>query len=723
MGVCPRIVGKKMKKEAYQNKIEKIISEMTVEEKVAQMQQLSESVTPAEVFQGFKKSGTIGSYLHVLGNETGEYLQYAESSRLQIPPIFGIDAIHGHALLKQATVFPSQLAMACSWDTEMVQRVGEITADEVAADGLNWVFSPVLCLGRDLRWGRINETFGEDAELASRMGAAIITGYQKSGRIAACAKHYLAYGEATGGRDSYDSEITERKAREVFLKPFQTAVEAGCLTFMTAYGSIDGESLTVSHRYLTEILKDEMGFDGFVVTDWQNFRSLVNGQNVFESMDEACVEGVLAGNDMSMNSYEFYDALISAVKEGRVEESVLDNSVRRILSVKARLGLLDEEKKAPLSRDIIGCEEHHAFNYQVALKSCVLLKNNGVLPLKEVKKLAVIGPNADDMRAQYGDWTYFSHPGPKDWETAKESSYTMLKGFQAVYADTEVAYSKGCSIANDEGEEIGDLWMEEALALAKSSDAAVVVIGDDLSQNGEWKDRANLVLSGRQIELVRRVKALGKPVIVVLVNGKPLILNEVSQYADAIVETFNSGDEGGMAVAKLVKGEENFSGKLPISFPYDSATLPCYYNQYDYWHGSKYIDVPEGAAYPFGFGLSYASFAYGELSVDKLRVKRGEKIQLSFTLRNEGDMDGEETVQLYFKDKVCKILTPVRSLLDFKKVAIPAKEEKLVTMVVDTEKLGYFDRNCQYNVDAGEFVLYVSGNGKDFKEITIAIEN
>lgn len=271
-----------------------------------------------------------------MGEETGEYLESAEDSRLKIPPIFGIDAIHGHALLKGATVFPSQLAMACSWNEGLVEKVGEITAKEVAADGLNWVFSPVLCLGRDLRWGRIDETFGEDVELSSRLGSAIIKGYQKDGQVAACAKHYLGYGEATGGRDSYDTEITERKAREIFLKPFKAAVDAGCMTFMTAYGSIDGTPLTIHRRYLTEILKEEYGLDGFVVTDWENFRSLVNGQKAFESMDEACVEGVKAGNDMSMNSYEFYSALVNAVKEGRIEESVIDDAVRRILRVKAR---------------------------------------------------------------------------------------------------------------------------------------------------------------------------------------------------------------------------------------------------------------------------------------------------------------------------------------------------------------------------------------------------
>ena len=708
-------------KKDYDEKVETLLSKMTLEEKVAQMQQLSANATPADVFEKFKSAGKLGSYLHVLGEETGAFLDAAAQTEHKIPPIFGIDAIHGHSLLKQATIFPSQLALACAWDDAMVEKVGEVTADEVAADGLNWVFSPVLCLGRDLRWGRVDETFGEDAELASRLGAAIIKGYQKNGKVAACAKHYLGYGEATGGRDSYDTEITERKAREVFLKPFKAAVDVGCMTFMTAYGSIDGEPLTTSRRYLTEILKDEFGFDGFVVTDWENFRSLVKGQKAFESMDEACVEGIVAGNDMSMNSYEFYGALVKAVQDGRVSMDVIDNAVRRILTVKARLGLLDDKKTDALSRDIIGCDEHQGFNYRVAVNSAVLMKNDGVLPLKNAKKIAVLGPNADDMRAQYGDWTYFSHPGPKPWETAKDCSYTVLKGIKEAYKDSEIVYAKGCSVEGKEDIETSDEMMEAALSAAANSDVAIIVVGDVLAQNGEWHDRADLTLSGRQNELIRRVKELGKSVIVVRVNGKPLILNEVEKYADAIVETFNGGDMGGIAVANLIKGIENFSGKLPISFPYHSATAPCYYNQYGYWHGGKYIDVPAGSPYPFGFGLSYSEFRYGESVLDKTTLKRGETVTLSVDVENVGGVDGEETVQLYFKDKICKILTPVRTLLDFKKTRISAGERCKVTFTVDVEKLGYYDRNCNYCVDAGEFALYVSGDGKNFKQIDLTV--
>ena len=694
------------------NDIEKILSSMTLEEKVAQMQQLSANATPTDHFAHFKKSGTIGSFLHVLGSETKEYLDAAAASDKKIPPIFGIDAIHGHALLKEATIFPSQLAMACSFDEEMLETVGQITAREVAADGLSWVFSPVLCLGRDLRWGRIDETFGEDATLAARLGAAIIKGYQKDNLVAACAKHYLAYGEATGGRDSYDSLITERKAREVFLKPFEYAVDAGCMTIMTAYGSIDGTPLTTSKKWLTSILKDELGFDGFVVTDWENVRSLVSGQCVAETIEEGSVAAVLAGNDMSMNTYEFYDAIIGAVKSGKLSETVIDEAVRRILTVKSRLGLLDGERKIP-DKSVIGSKEHQDYNYQVALKSCVLLKNNGVLPIKAKKTIAVIGPNADDVRAQYGDWTYFSHPEPKPEETPKEEVYTLLRGIREGF-DGRVLYAKGATVlGKDEDERLA----KEALEICQDADVVVAVIGDNLQQNGEWRDRVHLEITGRQIELLKRVKELEKEIVVVLVNGKPLLLNEVEKYASAIVETFNGGDMCGKAVVDLLLGRENFSGKLPISFPSDSASLPCYYNQYSYWHGNKYIDAPAFSNYPFGFGLSYSSFRYSKLEIENAETSKNGTFTLSFELTNDSDVDGVEVVQLYYKDVICKQLTPIRTLLDFKRVEVKAHMTKKVEFTVQTKDLGYYDSDCKYCVDEGEFVFSVSGNGKEFQEI------
>jgi beta-glucosidase len=381
-----------------ENKITHMLTEMTVEEKIGQMQQISLESWRPEVFERFRKLGG-GSFLHVLGDEADEIRAQAAETRMQIPPVFGIDAIHGHSLLNGAVIFPSQLAVACSWNPALIKEMGKVTAREVNADGLDWVFSPVLCIGRDTRWGRVDETFGEDSYLVGELGAAIVEGYEEDGLVAACVKHYLGYGEATGGRDSYDTEVSMRKIREVFLPPFKRAVEAGASTVMTAYGSISGTPLTVHRKLLREVLKEELGFEGFVVTDWYNVGSLRTKQMAVESYGDGVRLAIEAGNDMSMNSYQFYDSAIRQVKEGKISMDYIDDAVRRILRVKFALGLFDENKKR-MPRSVIGSPEHIEVNRKLTRESLVLLENNGILPLKEApKRIAVIGPNADDIRA------------------------------------------------------------------------------------------------------------------------------------------------------------------------------------------------------------------------------------------------------------------------------------------------------------------------------------
>ena len=381
-------------------KITEMLSEMTVEEKVAQMQQVSYESFRPEVFDRFRELGG-GSFLHVLGKDADAIRAQAAKTRMKIPPIFGIDAIHGHSLLNGAVIFPSQLACACSWNPELIEAMGQVAAREVNADGLDWVFSPVLCIGRDTRWGRVDETFGEDPYLVGVLGAAIVRGYEKDGLVAACVKHYLGYGEATGGRDSYDTEVSMRKVREVFLPPFRKAVEAGASTVMTAYGSISGIPLTVHRKLLREILKEEIGFEGFVVTDWYNVGSLRTQQKAVESYHEGVRLAIEAGNDMSMNSYQFYDSAIAQAKSGKLSMEYIDDAVRRILRVKFALGLFDENKQR-LPREVIGSSAHIEVNRKLTRESMVLLENNGILPLKQTpKRIAVIGPNADDIRAHY----------------------------------------------------------------------------------------------------------------------------------------------------------------------------------------------------------------------------------------------------------------------------------------------------------------------------------
>ena len=701
-----------------ENKITEMLSEMTVEEKIGQMQQISYESFRPEVFARFRELGA-GSFLHVLGEEANEIRAEAAKTRMKIPPIFGIDAIHGHSLCNGAVIFPSQLAVACAWNPNLVEEMGQVTAREVNADGLDWVFSPVLCLGRDLRWGRVNETFGEDPYLAGILGAAITKGYEKDGLVAACLKHYIGYGEATGGRDSYDTEVSMRKVREVFLPPFRKAIEAGASTVMTAYGSISGVPMTVHRKLLRNILKEELGFEGFVVTDWYNIGSLRTKQKAAESYHEGVRRAVEAGNDMSMNSYQFYDSAIAQAKSGKLSMRFVDEAVRRILRVKFSLGLFDPDKKR-LPREVIGSFEHIEVNRKLTRESLVLLENDGILPLKtKPKKIAVIGPNADDIRAQYGDWTFFSHPGesPDDCKPLSDY-YTVLRGMKTIFSDSEVVYAKGCHLMD----ETDDAMLEEAISLAESSDVVIAVIGDCLKQNGEGRDRANLELSGRQNELMRLLKQTGKPVITVLVNGKPLCIEEAVKNSNAVIEVFNGGDLGGLCVAELIAGQFNPSGKLPISFPRSSAQIPCYYNQYDGWHGGKYMDVEEGSLYDFGYGLSFTTFAYSHLALSSNTAKAGDVLTVSVDITNTGDTDGYEIAELYYNDRFSSVLTPKRQLCGFAKVWIHAGETVHVEIPLAVNDLSLVDAEEQTVLEAGVFDIMVGGNLSSLQTTELIIE-
>ena len=695
-----------------------MLSEMTVEEKVGQMQQVSRESFRPEVFERFCELGG-GSFLHVLGENAGGIRDQAAKTRMKIPPIFGIDAIHGHSLLNGAVIFPSQLAAACSWNPELIEEMGQVTAREVNANGLDWVFSPVLCIGRDTRWGRVDETFGEDPYLVGELGAAIVRGYEKDGLVAACLKHYLGYGEATGGRDSYDTEVSMRKIREVFLPPFKKAIEAGASTVMTAYGSISGVPLTVHRTLLREVLKEEIGFQGFVVTDWYNVGSLRTKQRAVESYHEGVRRSVEAGNDMSMNSYQFYDSAIAQAKSGKLSMDYIDDAVRRILRVKFSLGLFDENRER-LPKEVIASAEHIEVNRKLTRESLVLLENNGVLPLKQTpRRIAVIGPNADDIRAQYGDWTFFSHPdaAPADCKPLGDY-YTLLRGVRTVFDQSEVVYAKGCDIM----EHSDDAMMEEAVALAEMSDIVIVAIGDCLKQNGESRDRANLELSGRQNELVRRLKAIGKPIITVLVNGKPLCIAEAAKNSDAVVEMFNGGDLGGLCAAELIAGKWNPSGKLPISFPRSSAQIPCYYNTYPGWHGEKYMDVEEGSLYDFGYGLSFTSYAYSDVALSSSTAKAGDVITVSVDITNTGDMDGFETVEMYYNDRFSSVLTPERQLCGFKKVFIKSGETVRVELPLAVNDLSLIDPEGHSVLESGVFDIMVGGNLKSLQSAELTIE-
>ena len=694
--------------EAVEKRVDDLLSRMSLPEKVAQMVQIPYStVSKKEAIEWAKKGA--GSFLHVLGDDARELQSIALGTRLGIPVLFGIDAIHGHGLNENATIFPSQLAAACSWNRELVEAMGRATAQEVATDGLHWTFSPVLCLGRDIRWGRVDETFGEDPYLTGELGASIIKGYQGDSldsdeSILACAKHYIGYGEAVGGRDSCDTEMTFRKMREVFLPPFEKAVKAGCATVMTAYGSIDGTPLTVNKKALRDILKGELGFDGFVVTDWDNVNSLVTNQHVATDNEEASRMAAIAGNDMIMTSSEFYSSTLKLVEDGRLDEKIVDGAVRNILKIKFRMGLFEKPEKKG-KPGCIGCAEHLELCKQLSRESVVLLKNNGVLPLeKTIGSIAVIGPNADDIRAQYGDWTYFSHPDPNPDHKPMKPYYTVLDGMRELAKENNVAveYCRGCGILDGDKDDL-----DGAACTAQKCDAVVLVLGDMIDQTGEGKDRADLALSGKQTALFERLRSLNKPLITVLVSSKPLCMDMIAKETDALIAAFNGGMFGGLAVAEAILGKLNPSGRLPISFPRHSGQLPVYYNSLAGWHGGRYMDLPATPLYAFGEGMSYTSFRYSNLQLDE------KSLTVSVDVTNIGKRDGLETVQIYYRDCVSSVMTPNKQLIGFKKIFLRAKETKSVSFTFERKDFSLVTPDERRVTEPGEFILMAGSSSKD----------
>ncbi len=722
-----------------------LMNAMTTEEKVAQMVQISYSIVTPDAADDWARRGA-GSFLHVLGDNSRRLQRLATGNRLGIPVIFGIDAIHGHAIHNGATVFPTQLALASSWDPSLAESMGRVTAREVAAEGLHWTFSPVFCLGRDLRWGRIDETFGEDPYLSGQMGAGMIRGYQgtdlaAADSIIACAKHYIAYGESTGGRDSYDAPVSMRSLRSTFLPPFAEAVKAGCLTFMAGYNPVDGVPCSASKKILRTILKDELGFSGFVVTDWSNVGNLHVRQKLAGNLDEASRIALEAGNDMIMTTPEFYDATVSLLSGGKVDPSLVDEAVTRILSAKFRIGLFDtpekvktltlaEDPSARASDAVFNCPDHQAANLEAARKSAVLLKNESVrgipaLPIdtadkrRKIRTIAVIGPNADSVRAQFGDWTFFTHPTPHLDSVPAFRVTTMLDGIraEAEKRGMSVLFDKGCDIFDPENHSI-----PKACRLASKADIVIVAVGDTLIQTGEAHDRANLALSGAQDRLVL---ALGKicdkkriPLVAILVNGKPLEFATVADASDAILETFNSGTLGGQAAAEILFGAVNPQGRLPISFPRTTGQLPVYYNQIPGWHEGRYFDCEGTPLFAFGEGLSYTSFRYEAVTLSRDTARAGDTITVDVTITNTGSREGTETVQVYAADRLASVVTPVRELRAFRKATIAAGQTVTVSVPLEVDSLSLVTADEKRVLESGEFEIQAGHDSRQASLIT-----
>lgn len=702
-----------------EKRTEDLLARMTLEEKVGQMCQIDGHDKP----EFWLNERHVGSFLHVVGEEAARLQKLASETRLGIPLIFGIDAVHGHAFCSGATVFPMPLGMASSWNPELVRKVGSITAKEVALNGLHWTFSPVICLGRDMRWGRVDETFGEDPYLAGQMAAAMVKGYQGDDlsdkySILACAKHFAAYGETQGGRDSSECDVSERKLRTVFLPPFKAAADAGCATFMAAYQSIDGVPCSANRHLLTDILREEWGFEGVVITDWDNLGYMHRLQKVALSMEDSARKAITAGNHMVMSTPEFYECAVKLVKEGIVEEKYIDEACRRVLMLKFRLGLFDEKRFPDFNKSkiYIGCDEHKKVAYQSALESIVLLKNeNNVLPItNRVKKIAVIGPNADDVQAQLGDWSF----GPRYYPEKPTIEYndydsepivTIIEGIRRrAGADFEVYYEKGCDMLDPDNKDIS-----AAVKIAEKSDVVIVVAGDTVILNGETRDRTLLDLTGAQQELLEAIKKTGKPMAVVLVNGKPLTIPWIKENADAVLETWNPGMEGGNAVASVLFGDFNPCGKLTVTFPYNVGQQPVYYNQYTGWHGGRYIDVDPEPLYSFGYGLSYTEFEYSGLSLSSGELKADDELTVSVNVKNTGKFSGTEVVQVYVNDIYSSVTTPIKELKGFTRVHLAPGESKIAEIKIPVSTLALVNRECRLVVEPGEFEIMVGSSSRD----------
>ncbi len=728
----------KSSKKDYEIRIDELIYKMTLAEKIGQVVQLSPSLfgafglTPDELIEKlvigeispeeFEKidrnyhedeirQGLIGAMGGVIGAEKSNELQKiaVEESRLGIPILFGLDVIHGFR-----TVFPIPLAEACSWEPELMRETARIAAKEASAAGIHWTFAPMLDVSRDARWGRVAEGAGEDTFLASIIAASRVKGFQgedlsSDESILACAKHYVAYGAPVGGRDYNTVDMSLQALHDIYLPPFEAAVQAGVATVMSAFNDINGVPCTTNKYLLTDVLRGMYGFDGFVVSDANSVAECaIHGYA--EARKEASKKAIEAGLDMDMSKGTFAEDLPSQLEDGTISEEVLNEAVRRILRVKFKMGLFDNPYRTDKDKEekVILCNEHLKVARDMARRSIVLLKNeNEMLPLKKnLKKIAVVGPLADNGTDMLGTWAIVGR---------SEDVVTILSGIkEAVDSDTEVVYSKGCEIEGDKEE------IKKTIEDASDSDVIIAVVGESSEMSGEAASRIDINLPGKQLELLKELHKTGKPLVVVLVNGRPLSIPWISENATAIVESWQLGVQSGNAIADVLFGDYNPSGKLVSTFPYSVGQVPIYYNHPmtgrpagKIKFTSKYIDGPAEPLYPFGFGLSYTNFEYSNMSLSANKVTKDSKLKVSVDVKNTGKVQGEEIVQLYVYDVVASRVRPVKELKGFKKIMLKPGQLETVSIELDINTLGFHDENMNYVVEEGLFKIYVGPNSRE----------
>ena len=660
-------------------KVEALLRQMTLEEKIGQLNQYTGDnaatgpITINPNKQAEIKQGLIGSMLNILGTKyTRQYQELAMQSRLKIPLLFGQDVIHGYK-----TTFPIPLAEAASWDLEAMELTARIAATEAASAGIHWTFAPMVDISRDPRWGRVMEGAGEDTYLGSKIAYARVKGFQGNigdvTSVMACVKHFAAYGAAVGGRDYNSVDMSNRMLWETYLPPFKAALDAGAATFMNSFNDLNGIPATGNAYLQRDILKEKWNFKGFVVSDWGSIGEMVN-HGYAKDNKEAALAAITAGSDMDMESNAYRYHLAQLVKEKKVPMALIDDAVKRILRKKFELGLFDDPFKfnnEEREQKALNNPEHRKVARAMAAKSIVLLKNEkGILPLsKSTKTIAFIGPLVKEYKQNMGFWSV--ELPELDYTKEIVSQWDGLQN--KVEKNTQLLYAKGCDIEGDNTE-----GFAEAIAVANQADVVILSIGERRDQSGEAKSRSNLRLPGVQEELVKAIQATGKPVVVLINAGRPLIFNWTADQVPAILYTWWLGSEAGNAIADVLFGDYNPSGKLPISFPREEGQIPIYYNHFNTGrpapnetatnYVSAYIDLKNSPKFPFGYGLSYTTFNYSDLQLSKKVMKKNETITVSFTLTNSGKFDGEEVVQLYLKDQVGSVVRPVKELRDFQKV-------------------------------------------------------
>jgi len=713
-----------------EERIKDLLGRMTLEEKIGQMDQYlgpayAESIGWNPEDEKLKQliiEGAVGSFIFVSTvQEANELQRIAEQSRLQIPLINCIDAVHGLCPIQGATIFPSPIGVACSFDTDIAETISGITAREMRAMGIHWALHPMLGIAREPRWGRTAELFGEDPYLTSQMARATIRGFQGEDfssphNVIACIKTFVTHSVPLGGRGLAVTDVSERTLRAVFLPPYKAAVEEGVFSLMPAYHDFNGVPCHASKRLLTDILRKEWGFKGFIVSDWGGVEMLHGFHHVASTDKEAVKQAIYAGVDIHMHGGGFGETLFDLVKEGAVSERRIDESVERILEAKFRLGLFENRYVNPDSvRKILFSEAHKQAALQAARESLVLLENkNSLLPLrKDIGSILVTGPNADNF-ALMGDWTA---PQPK------ENYITVLEGIKRkISSETKVRY-----VDVGRNWQITDEKISLAASVADNSDLAIVVVGgnhtryDELGKfdrkrkertGGEGTDRADLELAGRQLELVQEVFKTGTPTVVVLINGRPLSINWIAGNIPAVIEAWEPGSEGGLAIAEVLFGDYNPSGKLSISFPVDVGQLPVYYNHSPSAE-RNYHDIGWEPLYPFGHGLSFTTFEYSRLIVPE-KIQRGREVEISVTVRNSGNVKGDECVLLFINDLVSSVTTPVRELKGFKRVCLEPGEKKTISFVLPPTELSLFNRNMERVVESGNFKVMLGGLEGEF---------